>query len=66
MLVLTRRRNEQIVIGGDITITVVDIGGGKVRLGIEAPDSIQVDRLEVAQRRKPTGVRSRRRDGDYV
>ncbi len=47
MLVLSRKRNEQIVIAENIVITVVEIRGGKVRLGIEAPKSVPVHRKEV-------------------
>jgi len=47
MLVLSRQRDETIMIGDDIEITVVDIRGDKVRLGIAAPRSIQVHRKEV-------------------
>ncbi len=47
MLVLSRKRNEQIVINDNITIVVVDIRGDKVRLGIEAPQDVSVHRLEV-------------------
>lgn len=47
MLVLSRKRDERIVIGGDIVITVVEIRGDKVRLGIEAPKDVPVNRQEV-------------------
>ena len=47
MLVLSRKRNEQIVINDNIVVTVVDIRGDKVRLGIEAPTDIPVHRQEV-------------------
>ncbi len=47
MLVLTRKRNESIVINDVIKITVVDIRGDKVRLGIDAPRNIEVHRQEV-------------------
>lgn len=48
MLVLSRHRDESIVInGGEITITVMEIRGDKVRLGIEAPKTITVHRKEV-------------------
>ena len=47
MLVLTRKRNESIVINDVIRVTVVDIRGDKVRLGIEAPRDISVHRQEV-------------------
>lgn len=47
MLVLSRQRDEAIMIGDDVEITVVDIRGDKVRLGITAPRHIQVHRKEV-------------------
>ncbi len=47
MLVLSRKVNEQIVIGDGIVVTVVSIRGGHVRLGIEAPGHIAVHREEV-------------------
>jgi carbon storage regulator len=51
MLVLTRRLGETVVIDGGIQITVVAVQGNKVRLGISAPPSVQVDREEIHQRR---------------
>ena len=51
MLVLTRGVGEQIVIAGDIRVTVVAVQGDKVRLGITAPESVRVDREEVHARR---------------
>ena len=47
MLVLSRRRNEKIVIGDDITITVLEVRGDQIQLGIQAPRSIPVHRWEV-------------------
>ena len=47
MLVLSRHRDESIMIGDDVVITVVDIRGDKVRLGIDAPQQIPVHRQEV-------------------
>jgi carbon storage regulator len=47
MLVLARQRDETIMIGDDIEVTVVDIRGDKVRLGITAPKEISVHRKEV-------------------
>ena len=47
MLVLSRQRDETIMIGDDIEITIVDIRGDKVRIGINAPKSIPVHRKEV-------------------
>lgn len=51
MLVFTRKLGETIVIAGNIRITVLEFRGGKVRLGIAAPDSIRVDREEIHQSR---------------
>jgi len=47
MLVLSRHRNERIMIGDDIAITVVEIRGDKVRLGVAAPPDVSVHREEV-------------------
>lgn len=47
MLVLSRLRDEHIMIGDDVKVTVVDINGDKVRLGITAPKSVAVHRWEV-------------------
>jgi carbon storage regulator len=47
MLVLSRHRNQQIVIGENIIVTVIEIRGDKVRLGIEAPPHVPVHRQEV-------------------
>jgi carbon storage regulator len=47
MLVLSRQRDESIIIGEDIVITIVDIRGEKVRLGISAPPHVPVHRKEV-------------------
>jgi carbon storage regulator len=47
MLVLSRQRDESIIIGDNIIVTVVDVRGDKVRLGIEAPREVSVHRREV-------------------
>ena len=47
MLVLSRQRDESIIIGDNVVVTVVDVRGDKVRLGIEAPREIPVHRREV-------------------
>ena len=47
MLVLSRKKNESIVINDNITIVVVEIRGDKVRLGVEAPKEVPVHRREV-------------------
>lgn len=61
MLVLSRHRDESIIIGDDIVVTVVDIRGDKVRLGIQAPAHISVHRQEIydaIQREKSQGQSS--------
>lgn len=50
MLVLTRRPGESIIIGNGIKLTVVNVGPGRVKIGIEAPPSVRVDRAEVHDR----------------
>jgi len=47
MLVLSRQKDESIMIGDEVEITIVDVRGNKVRLGITAPKSIAVHRREV-------------------
>ncbi len=58
MLVLSRKKNESIVINDDITIVVVEIRGDKVRLGVEAPKEVPVHRNEVYEAIRPTPRRS--------
>ncbi len=50
MLVLSRKSDEQIIIGGNITVTVLEIRGGKVRLGFDAPKEIPIHRAEISAR----------------
>ncbi len=52
MLVLSRRIGERLVIGANTTVTVIEVRGGQVRLGIEAPPEIPVRREEVATKRE--------------
>lgn len=47
MLVLSRQRDESIIIGDKVVVTIVDVRGDKVKLGIEAPKEIPVHRREV-------------------
>jgi carbon storage regulator len=47
VLVLTRRPNESIIIANNIKITVVSVGPGRVKLGIEAPPDVRIDRQEI-------------------
>lgn len=50
MLLLTRKANEQIIIGDNICITVLETRGGQVKIGIEAPRTISVHRKEIWDR----------------
>lgn len=52
MLVLSRKSLESIVIGGDIVVTVLEVRGDKVRLGIEAPRTTEVDRMEIHEQKR--------------
>ena len=52
MLVLTRKPGEQIIIADNIRITVVGVGPGRVKIGIEAPPSVKVDRQEIHEKRQ--------------
>lgn len=67
MLVLSRKKNESIVINDDITIVVVEIRGDKVRLGIEAPKEVPVHRNEVYEAiRKSASSESETSAGETV
>lgn len=62
MLILTRRANESIKIGKNITVTVLHIKGGQVRIGIDAPPSIPVNREEVHQRKAEEADNAKHQD----
>lgn len=57
MLVLSRKKDEKIVIGDNITLMVIEIRGDKVRLGIDAPQDVAVDRQEVHDAKLRDGVK---------
>jgi carbon storage regulator len=60
MLILTRRVGETVMIGGEITVTVLDVKRNQVRLGIQAPKEIPVHREEVYVRVQEENTRQRR------
>lgn len=60
MLVLSRQRDESIIIGDNIVVTIVDIRGDKVRLGIQAPTEIPVHRREVFEAIQRENLRAAR------
>ncbi|HEY2838966.1 MAG TPA: carbon storage regulator CsrA [Pirellulales bacterium] len=57
MLVLSRKKNELITIGDDVTVMIVEIRGDTVRLGVEAPREVAVDRLEIAESKRTEAAR---------
>ena len=57
MLVLSRRRNEALYIGDAVKITVLSVQGNRVRIAIEAPSDVEIDRSEVRQRKAASSVR---------
>jgi carbon storage regulator CsrA len=52
MLVLSRKVGEEIVINGNIRVRIVQMDGGKVRIGIVAPDDVSIDRQEIHDKKK--------------
>jgi carbon storage regulator len=70
MLVLTRKRNESIVIGDDIEVSVLSVSGEKVRIGIEAPRDVPVFRkelyIEIQQQRLEAGTSGREEVDDAL
>jgi carbon storage regulator len=53
MLILTRREGESVLIGDEVTITVLRVKGNQVRLGVNAPKNIAVQREEISERVRP-------------
>lgn len=64
MLVLSRYKDQRVFIGNDVVVTIVDVRGDRVRIGIEAPPWVTVDREEVANEIATLGG-DRRRAGQY-
>jgi carbon storage regulator len=50
MLILTRRQGETLMIGNDVTVTVVGIHGNQVRIGVKAPKDVEVHREEICEK----------------
>ena len=64
MLILTRKMGEQIIIGDDITVTLLEVNGTQVRLGIEAPKEISIYRKEIYERIRRENLKSSEVDLD--
>lgn len=58
MLVLSRKPGESIVIDGRVVVTIVEVRAGKVRIGVEAPEEVSVDRFEVHEAKKEEAKRT--------
>jgi len=66
MLILTRRAGETIMVGDEVTITVLGIKGNQVRLGVNAPKEIAVHREEIYQRILVEREQAQGQDGEAV
>lgn len=66
MLVLTRRAGERIVIGDDIVVTVLDVRGDSIRIGIDAPKGVKIQREEVLLAVTEANVAASRADDGAV
>jgi len=56
VLILTRRVGEKVMIGDDVSVTVLRVKGNQVRLGVDAPKSVSVQREEIFNRMKSEGA----------
>ena len=56
MLVLSRRHGEEVVIGDNIRLTVVEVRGNQVRLGVTAPPDVSIQREELCQKAEEVGT----------
>jgi len=66
MLVLSRKLKEEILIGKNIRITVLDIEGGSVKIGIEAPKDISILRMEVVEKIQNENIASASKELDVI
>jgi carbon storage regulator len=63
MLILTRRVGETLMIGDEVTVTVLGVKGNQVRVGVNAPKEVQVHREEIYDRIKAEGLEGLAKDG---
>ena len=66
MLVLTRKSGESLIIGENIVVTVVEVRGGQVKIGIDAPQEIYVYRKELLEKIRRENVDAARSDKAYL
>jgi carbon storage regulator len=64
MIIMSRKRDESIMIGDDIVVTIMDIRGDKVRIGIELPKEVPVHRREVWEAIQRANARMRAHSGE--
>jgi carbon storage regulator len=64
VLVLTRKQGEKILIGDDIVITILDVRGDSIRIGIDAPRGLGIQRDEVVRAVTAANIAASRADGD--
>jgi carbon storage regulator len=64
MLVLTRKQDEKIIIDDNIELTVVEVGNGKVQLGIDAPQEIEIHREEIYRKIEEENIEAGRKSVD--
>ena len=66
MLVLTRKTDQSIMIGNDIEITILEVRGEQVRVGIRAPRSVQIHRKEVFEQIREANIKATDTSGDEL
>ncbi|HEY6455375.1 MAG TPA: carbon storage regulator CsrA [Steroidobacteraceae bacterium] len=66
MLILTRRVGETVMIGNEVTVTVLGVKGNQVRMGINAPRAVPVHREEIFERIKHEDIKNEEQEGEFV
>ena len=66
MLVLTRKSGESLIIGDDVVVTIVEVRGNQVKIGVEAPDSVKVYREELLKKIMKENVKAAKTNGAKI